>query len=261
MICDKSVAPLCQHASCRWHKVHKLFLNLPCAGFDDDDDTGSEDDNDEGDAGLTQQHNNLLLLGLARMQRTLPALRILHIIAQSWVDNSAVWTILGRMTQLTALHMEMHQHLYDAVTLEHLSALQPLSSSLKSLFIKTAKRDMEDEDQQLQQQQYDFLRHLTSLDDLCLPVASEQALENSISSSIAGLTQLSRLCLDSWCVHGSLTGGAAGGIPLGDRICSALAQLTGLADLRVSSTSLMHTAQGHVQLFETHRTVLCLQIS
>jgi hypothetical protein len=141
MIRDIPCGPLCLHSACRFQKSHKLFLRLPSADGDDGENEGSEDDSDEGDAGLTQQHNNLLLLGLARLQHTMPALRTLHITTQSWVDNSAAWSILGRMTHLTALHMEMQQHLYDAVTLEHLSALEPLSSSLKALFSTTANCD------------------------------------------------------------------------------------------------------------------------
>jgi hypothetical protein len=233
MIVTYPVAPLCVHACCRFPKLRELYLTLPSA---DDDPYDDEDDDDEGDAASTQQqHNNLLLLGLARMQRILPALRYLQIKEQSWVDNSSGWSTLGKMTQLTALVLDLQQHLHDAVTLEHLSALEPLGSSLKSFAISTATVDKLDGDhqQQQQQQQYDFLRHLTGLSHLCLPVASGDALEDSISSSIAGLTQLSYLSLDAWCVHGGLVGGAAGGIQLGDRICSALAQLTGLAHLKV----------------------------
>jgi hypothetical protein len=141
MIRDITCGPLFLHAACRFHKSHKLFLRLPSGDGDECENECSEDDSEEGDAGLTQQHNNLLLLGLARLQHTMPALRTLHIITEIWVDNSAAWSILGRMTHLTALHMEMQQHLYAAVTLGHLSALEPLSSSLKALFITTANCD------------------------------------------------------------------------------------------------------------------------
>jgi hypothetical protein len=117
-------------AACRLPKLSGLSLTLP----------GVHGDVDEADLATNQNNNNLLLLGLARMQLT--GLRTLHIAAeQGWVDNSSAWSALGRMTQLTELLVRVSQLFSDAITVQHLSALQPLGSSLQSLVIHTAVAD------------------------------------------------------------------------------------------------------------------------
>jgi hypothetical protein len=65
-------------------------------------------------------------------------------------------------------------------------------------------------------------------------VASAEALEDSISSSLQRLTQLAILQLDAWSVHGSIEGGF-GGFVLGPGFCSTLARLTGLEQFQVSN--------------------------
>jgi hypothetical protein len=141
--------------------------------------------------------------------------------------------------QLTALTVKFSEQLHTAVTLQHLSALQPLGSCLQSLKIKTATVDPAAVQQR--QQQYSFLQGLTCLTSLSVPVASED-LEEGISSSIAGLTKLAVMCLDSWSVNGGLAGGAAGGMQLGHGFSSALAHLTALTIFEVSWALVMQCA-------------------
>jgi hypothetical protein len=202
-------------------KLSGLELLLP----EDADHSGADD------AAPDSLHNNLLLLGLAHLQHT--ALRTLYItVRQGWADNSTAWSALGMMTQLTALTVDIKEQLQTAVTLQHLSALLPLGSCLQSLEIKTANAASAEVQQR--QQQYGFLQGLTCLTSLSIPVASEEALEEDISSSIAGLTKLAYLSLDAWSVNGGLEGGAAGGMQLGHSLCSALAHLTALTYLKVT---------------------------
>jgi hypothetical protein len=208
---------------CRLPKLSDLLLSLP---------GGDDDNHDESGAARNTLHNNLLLLGLARLQPA--ALCSLYIdVVDSWVDNSSAWSTLGKMTQLAALYVDFKKNLQEAVTMQHLSALEPLGSSLQSLVLLTSRDRPQADQEQQQQQQYSFLQALTCLTALSIPVESAAALEKGISRSISGLTRLAVLSFDLTYSRGWLRG-TDGSIPLGNGICNALAQLTGLTALQVS---------------------------